>query len=524
MKSKWFAGVLLVAVLAVAFFDRYLGLTIIGMEGSDATEYWEVAKHWFEGDRSLTRAYRPLTFGLYEWSFHLFGVTDSSIKFLNFGLDLGTIGMLMGICYFLTRNLWFVLAAAAVYALNPYAIHYARNEIPHPAGGFFITSYAISVLLWLRYQSQNWLLLVAGLLLGCAANTHPDLGFAGLGVGLLLVWLAYRKQVNLWPAVFLVLGFAATFIFVFNVWSYAEFRESMSTNADVHKTDFWKGLGRVPKLLEISLYYATSKPFAWIFFLASIAYYRWACVTKAVASHSYRLMPVALDMLMFSHVLLHAVLAGRHMAPRVFFPFAPLVILSFLLKFYLVLPHLKPKGKAWAIWVFAALIVFAVASERHYRTDWRVAKYQVPHPFRYMYDVAKDLATEDRRVLLMPMTLYHDRPAVLSEAYLGDRAVYMLKTPVAANLRQLIEREKIAYVFFSKKLLDRRVPRVHSWGRGHFRERLKVYFGLRHDEYSAEEVRKRFLASLVDLQPQQISSTDYGDLYALSARIGQGSK
>lgn len=459
---------------------RSLGLSDIGIGGSDAILYYSLAEQWLRGDYGFRvgdsiAVFRPVLLAFNALALSVFGHTDWAIKLANVLLD-GLNILLTGVLALkLTRRASLACASAVLYAALPLAIWSARSELAHTLS----TTCALLAYLcaWHCLSVQHRALrliysLLCGLLTAAAALCHEELIFLALPLGLLLYWRGEGGAGGTrLSGAYLLPGFllptVATAIAIYAVKSDTVSSLVIGEAANtVASGDFFERLGRFS---WNGLAAAASPMFAiacalavvlWPFSRARDAYAWWFCVLTPA---SYLVLSTLFFTTLFTRNLL---------------PLMPLLLIAVMQVFFsrvqrpaALFSSLLATTTVLAVAQVAAFSDFNIANRR-YSAQWAQALWPTPDNiergavklletanyrpgysshWRAIHDALAPRIDADNRLLVTPSVAMYaaGRRALQLDVYLGDNAVYRLDHH-RENLQQLLAAKRIRYVVFTR--------------------------------------------------------------------------
>ena len=190
-------------VVLIAVGLRLIGITAIGVGGSDTILYYTLAESWNRGELTYqigdsTAIFRPVLLAFNGWSLSLFGHTDAAIKLANVSVDALNILLVAALAWTISRRTAVVLASVVTYAFLPIAIWSARQELPHTLSTLFALLCALPVATAIVTDTprrRTALMALAGLALLGAVLVHEELVL--LALPYLLVFLLSRPGASI---------------------------------------------------------------------------------------------------------------------------------------------------------------------------------------------------------------------------------------------------------------------------------------------------------------------------------------
>jgi hypothetical protein len=190
---------LLAAVMALAGYRLFHGITRVGMTGVDNFDYWRIADELLHG-RYDTDYHRLSFYALNALALKVLGANDYAIRAFVDGFAVLNIALVYLLAQRVAGNAAIALVAAALYAFNPTVLLYTGTELPHVTGATFVLFAALLApraadpTTDLRRRAAASFLM--GVSVTAAVLTHEDLAFLGIGY---LIVLALPLTVSALP-------------------------------------------------------------------------------------------------------------------------------------------------------------------------------------------------------------------------------------------------------------------------------------------------------------------------------------
>jgi 4-amino-4-deoxy-L-arabinose transferase-like glycosyltransferase len=564
MNSRAFTWLLLALVMAVALGLRFLGLTGIGVGGSDTILYYTLAEYWIRGDLTFAvgdsiEVFRPVLLGFNALALLLFGHTDVAIKLANVLLDGANMALVALLAWQLSRSRWVAVASAASYGLLPIAIWASRQELPHTPSTFFVLLSFLAAFrgAWVRGQRQTIIWMAcSGLALLAAVMTHEELVFLALPLMLAFVLgrraVASTDPVSPWPA----LGAFCLFPLLAALLVLGHGGERVVSTLRPGVGDSWTMVVQYPERAArfawngvvgaSSAVFALGIAFSALHWLLSLRGERRGEDRYAIGYGMCLLTP-----LLF--IATYAVFFGT-VFPRAILPLMPLLVVAVFMSVDRALagkPVILRNVAAtalvavFAISNLASFTAFKVGNRR-FGLEWAAPDWPTPAllqrgygeflldaryipsyatHWRRIHDVLVDRVDGDNRLLVAPsVSLYAaGRRPLQTEVYLGDNAVYRLDhfdQPLAAVLLH----KKIRFVVYTIAQV-RSAPSIYrpytyggTWGKAREVDLAKAY-GL--PEYSARAEFYQLTALLRELGARPLTLFPPDSFEARYARVWQ---
>lgn len=538
--------VLLAAAILSGVFLRFYKLSEQGLAGSDTIYYTNIAKSWSDGDITYQLSvkkftYRPVVFFFFATAIKVLGYQDDSIKKAMAAADTANVLLIFLICYLLSRgSLYSSLSCATVYALSPWAVHYARIELGHTLSAFLVL---LSFLFFVLHHQAldlpkrySWLAL-SGVFTGLAALTHEELILiAGGYLTYLLVEQALSAERRSWRPLILKAGLLVTSVLlvchrmILLAWSQA-MRLTTASGESPGTERLAAYLGRLARF-GWNFITGNSSPAVGYLLLVAILSLALRAAWKIWKSRNARTAEPPVDLLAIAVLTVYLAFFAFFFTktfPRIFVPLFPLVLITITLGYSRILsewlsPNLSQVG------VSCILLVTLLFNLNHYgEYRGRKGDYQynsdlwAPYALysnldlsaawsfllaedystswnRLLYDALKEKVREDAKLLVTPSIMYPyaGRRALQVGFYFGDNAIYAIDH--REPLSELISRYDIRYVLFTDYRADRRVEKMKEYERYLYGGRwsspepltLGASYGFQPGEYSLEN-EHRFL-------------------------------
>lgn len=134
--------------------------------------------------------------------------------------------------------------------------------------------------------------------------------------------------------------------------------------------------------------------------------------------------------------------------------------------------------------------------------------------YREVYDVLKDKVNSQNKVLITPFIIYSHRKGFQYPMYFGENARYIIEFGYGnQELNQLIQGEKIRYIYIGKSDLDKRILQQPPT------EVPVDFYGLRSNDwkngYSVEKELDILSTYLNSARADKIFESDQGTIYRL---------
>lgn len=524
------------AIVAVGGWVRFDGITEQGISQGDCFEYVAEAKRWAEGqppDFLNGYFYRPAVYFLQGWAIRLGGYNDYSIKILNASLDVANIVLLFIIASILCRTAWAGVFAITVFSFLPTPIYYARSEMVHSESAFFVL---LALLFFLFYDhafekqkksrfgwSTAWLV-VSGVFLGIAANTHADLAFLAPGFALYLFWRESRRggtQAVLWSAIpqaaLYSVAFFTPYIVGVAAFGWSEVMRVFRNEISLAENHIIMDTGHEWKLLiffNIFRYsfqrcFGNEWPIGLVFLsvLPIMAWRRW----RRREDLPLASLPLVL---LFLYALIYSAFAssfGWNFA-RLFIPLMPLVL--FTVAYWYHKSAQEVAGR------FAVLPLLALGIGLFW-VNPKVLPGQLDHetPYRGIHGILGDVVDENHKLLIAPAIMYYRDRGFQHDLYFNKNAQYLIDFSLEGdytvdNLERVFGEQPFAFLLLSNHL-DQRMLRP-DWP---LSENQKTWLHSPHFEYNVDKERETLLKWVEQRGGHLIQNTRWGSLYSLTSEI-----
>ena len=429
----WYVGVL--CLFGLAAFDRFYRLDIIGMNGSDVFFYFETAKEYLAGHFIATEHFRPLAYGVYALALKVGGVNLYSIKYLNCGLDMLNVLMVLVIGLRVLPNRWWALIPPLLYVLLAETFVQARSELLHvPSTLPFLAANFLML-----FSFQHWskpvsyaYLLAAGVCLGMAANLHPTMGMAMPLMLVSIVGFIYLRTNTIdelrtilrRSSVFLV-GFFAVYLTAAAFVGLREAQTSFFGNRNAQSGGDASLFDNLAFNFTHFVSDNSSATFAALTILLTLV------GTRFVRRRNFFFSMVLVEAV--GYMILYAILVPKFRLSRTFLPFIPLVMIFITRAAYDSLQALSPSARRYALPLAGLALVVVVLSLRPTLDSWRPS---VVQPVAIYYEIYQRLAPAmgpSDSVVVLPLVAYADRQPLAQPAYFGPRANYAISHPAATT-------------------------------------------------------------------------------------------
>ncbi|MDQ1355416.1 MAG: hypothetical protein QG657_5726 [Acidobacteriota bacterium] len=463
----WAAPILL--LLVVLFFGawvRFDGLSRQGVAPGDSFEYLKEAKLWADGETPKFlkgRFYRPVSYFLQGKALRLFGYNDYAIKMLNAGMDLISILLVFLILSLLTVNLWTGAAGALLYSFLPAIVNQARWEMLHAESTFFSLWAFLFFILSVKREIQDkadkvhfLFLALAGLNVGLAANTHPDMAFLAVGYVLYLLAAYFNKtQIGKSLQTFILRSFIfsisffvpyAVGFFLFGPEKVIRVILNESSLCTAFMTDLLGYVSKPGIFFDIFAqllrgYFGKQFILTLVLLVGVVFIMGYRKVKKENDPPWFYLAPV----LLLSYAFCFCCVLKTSPEQRVLMPLVPLVIFIIVPWFYQFFAQFTGKYSTTAFF-FLFVIVFLL--------NPKTLPGQTParSPIRFIYDILGQEVKPRNKLLIAPAIVW-DGKGFQHEFYFGrESAIYLAALPIAEeynlkSLSALLKSKRIRYIF-----------------------------------------------------------------------------
>lgn len=517
-----FFTLILLSLFVFAVFERFHGITTVGITGADTFSYWKKALLWSEGEYLITKWYRPVAVLTYAAAMRLLGPHDYTIKVVNASADVLTMLLLFGVALWLLRNKWLALFSTALYAFLPRIIYQSRIELLHILSGTYVLLTYCFFVLFLQMKEKSllfrsMLLSIAALLAGMGANIHPDLAFLGPAYVLCLAMAAWQERETLRSAVLNWFRNAALFTGVFLI------PHALGVLAfGLEKTVYvMVGIGN-----EMTHAHNSDSQFEFFAFLQKtmikflsenssyvVAYAFWgvfACVGLRLLLKKKEPLAAYLPLLLIvCHIIIFCALTNKRVLSRLFIPFMPFVALMIVFWYQRALEIVfKRRFASLLVAIFACYLLFTARTIRPYSGAVFISKTHEVSRFRSVYDVIGDSVDEENKLIIFPILVYRPGHGFNFDTYFREHAIYGMY--VREPIEPFLLREKVRYMYVGKTELDYRVV-----GGTHFLRSFRG--GLSPEEYSLEKEYEYLNGIVKNRNAKRIGSWEHGDLYDLGS-------
>ena len=493
--------VALAGVLGYSAYYRFTGITERGMIHADvdAWKYLDVAKDWSDGNYTWMSGsyaqknafYRPMAHLLHMVAIRLWGYNDYSFKILNVVFDLAVVVLVFLISLLLTHSGWVGVFTALIYATIPKVLFYDWGEIPHAVAGFWVSASLLSYVAGVRLSPKRLpLLAVSGVLLGCAANIHPDLALLGPGFVAALCIEAWAAHERNWArplaarAAALTAGFFLPYaggMAFFGPRTVVEvFSREFSLSRDAYSNSAQRSsVATIPfRILYRGIDGIFEHHMAMMWFFAGALAIAAVCT---LFRKTRRIEGLVAPILLIAYALGYAVGVGDFPVNmfRVLIPLLPVLLVATTFWYY---EGFKQLAGRYAIWAFLPLACIMLWSHPLV-SEWTRNSWRVPaaRGIRATYDKLRTCVNEDNRLLILPLGAPHAQFArhwgLSHDIYFGSNALYLTKVdsfplPYSVQaLRQICTRYKVRYVIVfengvSENAILARRPEFKTLARG----------------------------------------------------------
>lgn len=457
-------AILFLLAVSYTIFQRFYGITSLGITDSDAFWYWEMAREWYHGNYFDIRHYRPFSHILNALGMAAFGVNDYALKMVTAIHDTLNIFLTLVLGLLIFKNRLMAFLPALIYAFHPLAIELSQHEQVHLST---MTYLLFAVIFFQKYLldtyanekvSRCWLAL-SGFSLALSGHTHPEI-FVHAAFFVLFIAIKNKelvrpllKDIPYWVGGYVAV-FAAFFIIlgpievVTNLYKGASFQHGA-----LAPRTFYESVERF--IIGQHIYY--SKIGSWfaaiVFYVAVATLIFW----KLKSNKKYPLIIYLLVALVIAQVSLCLILVSRNFLTRLALPFFPLLA---ILIFYTI-----ERVYGWKSWqgiklfkglVLALLIIFTMGYSTKYK---RADSY-----FKRFTDVINKHSGGDHQVLLLPVLYYNIHDGFYFRLHLGEKSTYVfhvgqrnkLNDPKEDMIKYITE-GGYNYFIWGKRHIDRRV-------------------------------------------------------------------
>ena len=476
--------------------NRFWNILDVGITGSDAFYYWDMAYKWSMGDLHLTEHYRPFIYSLYALTLKIFGTNDWAIKLMNVIYDTLN-GFLVYYVYRLyLKNKDGALLAASLYFLVPAYTFWARQEEVHTSSTLFVL---LTLVAFRHCQGTRRSLFgfITGLALSCAWNIHPDL----IVISPVIMYFLWRSrnvkiELKIFDQIVFLLGVASVFlIFCFSFHPFdLVFNILKNQSLQTKKAE----ISPLIKFLEIYYLYVKDnlgQVLFWSFNLSIIYLIR----IKAFK------VPVwfFLGLIIFYEIMC-TFLFSRIYIPRLMIPLSPLILML------VALAVTSIEVKKWQVGL-VALLFSGVLIEK--RSELALGVNHEESIYRKLEaDLFPKLAPGSKMVVA-PFIVYHIHTPLRKKLYLGGRADYLEKAE-GESVEEVISMNNFRYVFWSKQLNDHRILKKNI--KKEYTDRLQALYGLTPEEYTVQLEWEILSQKLKALNAKEISNNDLGVLFEIN--------
>jgi 4-amino-4-deoxy-L-arabinose transferase-like glycosyltransferase len=491
--------VIVSGVVLLGLALRLYGLSATGIGGNDTIYYYSLAERWLAGDITFQIAhgahvFRPVFLAFNALALAVFGQADYAIKLANILLDGGSMVMLAGLAWTVSRQWSVVIASVLSYACLPIAIWASRQELPHTLSTFLVL---LTFVLFVRSLSSHSgarrykQLVFAGLSLGAAVMTHEELALLAVPLGAFL--LAYRHtDTGSWPraaakrlaAFLLVPAFAVVGIYIIEADTVEKLLGKLFSSEAGSNISY-------PELASRYLWNVvagtTSAAFAILAGLSVVVVILAYWVKRGVKSREELYWAAFFLIVPLVFVAIYAPFFNTIFS-RGYLPMVPMAFLGvFLVLAYVTAQLSRAKTAAVFVPVLAFLLIsnlasysaFAVGNRRYAKTwaqpiwptiasmgkgieefliDARYVASYATH-WHHIYAALAGKVGPSERLLVLPITTMYSpgRRALQTNAYFGDDVVFRVDFP-GQTIAEIVNEKEIRWVLFTTGQ-QRKVPK-----------------------------------------------------------------
>lgn len=464
----------IIFLLIILFFSawvRFDGITEQGVAlPADCFVYVKEAKLWATGQPPKFlggRFYRPVSYFLQGMAIRIFGDNDYSIKLFHGIMDMLSIILIFMIASILARDYWAGALSSLIYAFLPGVVKLVRSEMLHVESTFFVL---LSLFFFILFVSRKtgkgvklFLLAMAGLSIGFAANTHADQAFLAPGYVLYLFIKSYDSQ-NKKKSLkkFVITAFIFTFSFFtpyllgFLMLGPKLVLQVFLKEMTIAKYTQIAHLGHAsePTIFFNIIYYSIKHYFGkQIFFIGVLLIgTNFIMIYRKIKKESDSLLAYTPIILIFSYSFFHSLFLYTSPQPRLLMPLLSLFIFIITQWYYKIFKQLF--GKYY-------LIVFICLFSMLFLLNPKVLpgepKYKVY--IRSTYDILEDDVNSKNKLLITPVIIA-PHIGFNWDLYFGKNAIYLWKLHIKKeynlkSLEALLKDKNIRYIYLGKRIHGR---------------------------------------------------------------------
>lgn len=523
----------LIVLFVFAIIYRLYHVTTVGVEDSDAFYYWYIAINWLEGNRDISMHYRPIVHLYNMISIWFFGYEEWALKIPTIFFDLIGLVFIYLNAKIISKNSLVAILSTALFAFLPESASHSRKELVHNTSAAFVSASFFFLLLEIKKPSSDFkksfypLLITSGILLSLAAHIHPDIAVMGLGFffSISLTWwikvrnssldlsqiisMFFRKQMSF------IFGYALIFGVFFSIYGLSEVLSSIAAGASFQQRAYIGPIDKILRFFELAISY----PAFLVGPIASILFWVGALLPLFQRFYQNLKFPKLFWTLYFIpivHLFALTLVSRSHLA-RLYMPSQPFVLIAIFSISAWVLR--EKKFKPYFLVSLAVLIYITAGKHKLLTKDFNVSY------FKRVHQQFQVNPSEDEKVLITPIVHYYPAGGFKIPFYFGKSAFYLKdileKIPYddsgAARLSDLIQKEKIRYIFFShekhdfREVSDRKDPDKVERTRKQF---LTAY-GESIEDYSLEFEKKLLMKIIQRFGGKKIQEFKEGQVFDL---------
>jgi hypothetical protein len=448
----------LLCILIIASYYRLYEIKRIGMWGVDTFQYWSISKSWSQGKPEIL-FYRPVAYIIQVLALKTVGYNDYSIKVINWLISLGNMLLIVAAANMLLSNKWVGLGCAFVYAFLPTAIEHSRHELLHIYGETFVLLSAITLIVAVRKNDGNKLLVfLSGLSISFASQTHNDLAVAIIAPFVVLLATCSPKKYGFQNAVkkyfLLCITISAGFWMPYIVGGiFFGFRTLYNNMAYIKSINPLPSLDLVQlpyfilKITGLSVRLNTNRIFE-VFFWTSLIYSPFLSIWLARKNIDWKghFVPVLMGV---SYIVGYVIIVQHNYEnggeERLFFPFVSLLILHVNYWHFRLLEIVSPRWVATSVVLLTSAAFVLTLPPPFSRT------LTVPSVYRQVYEIAGDKVNQENRLLVLPLNYSVGLAPyrIAGEMYFGNNAIYLASVTKEGSLEDIVRKFNIRFIYIA---------------------------------------------------------------------------
>lgn len=523
---------LMVIFVSWAIAVRFYNITAVGIEGDDVFWYWETAKDWALGNKTVSFGYRPATSYTYSLAMKIFGINDYSLKVSNSLINLLS-GMLIFYCSLLTyKDKMISILSSIIYLSLPFVIQESRTELSHILSTFyFLISYLFFCLYFqirrLDCFKKYLFLSLSGQFLGITAHVHPDLATQGLPFVLFIMVVLFKKlrgqkdfeknyQTTLLKEISIFsVSYLTIFIFFIAQFGLVNVIKNLSQGFSHQQTNqlsrsafenFSRYFYGTYRYIEGSI--STSGAYL---FLASILISIFLIIKKQKKSIIVYL-PI---FLVLFHLSTCVFIVQRKFILRLAHPTVPFMIMTILFWISSLMIFYKVIIRKYLLVAIAMFILLANGFTIFEKSNY------IPTIYRQVHNQLGKNVTRESKILITPSLFHWYREGFKSSAYFGKNAIYLSQyrhgkwrfdNDSITNFKKLIKLNEIKYFLVVKKDKNVRKKLVYH---GDTKAFFRSMYDISVEDYSLDWEYKQLKKITNSINSKIISTNEKFDIYEI---------